>query len=120
MKRQDNLSDNNSDTPLDRNISRLVKLADSPDQPSRAFTESLIDNALSELNRSDPGVNRNQRKMTVTISQWEKVAAMIAVVCGVGFGIFVSILAHLNSVFAGIVLIAMFVNWFVYYGGLLL
>ena len=105
---------------LDRNISRLVKLADYSDQPSKGFTESLIDDTMRELNRSDAGVNRDQRMMTVTISQWEKAAAMIAVVCGAGFGIFVSVLAHVNSFVAAVILIAMFVNWIIYYGGLLL
>jgi len=120
VKRQDNLSDNNSDTPLDRNISRLVKLADDSDQPSKGFTESLIDDTVRELNRPDVGVNRDQRKMTVTISQWEKAAAMIAVICGAGVGFFVSVLAHVNSVVAAIIMIAMFMNWIIYYGGLLL
>ena len=58
--------------------------------------------------------------MVVTISQWEKAAAMIAVVCGAGFGILVSVLAYTNSLLTGIVLIAMFVNWLIYYGGLIL
>ena len=114
------IHDDLSDTQLEKNVSRLVKLADDSKQPGRMFTESLISGVLSELGQSDAGTNRKHWNNTVTISQWEKAAAMIAVVCGAGFGIFVSILAHMNSVFAGIVLIAMLVNWLIYYGGLLL
>lgn len=120
MKRQDNLSDNNSDNPLDRNISRLVKQLDDSGQPGRAFTQSLIDDALRELNHSDADTHQDPGKVMVILSRWEKVAAMIAVVCGAGVGFFVSVLAHVNSLVAGIIMIAMFMNWIIYYGGLLL
>ncbi len=121
MKRQDkDFFDSDSGTQLDKNISRLVMLADDSDKPGRAFTETLINNALGELGRSDAGGKREQTNMIVTISQLEKAAAMVAVVCGAGFGILVTVLAHANTLLTGIVLIAMFVNWLIYYGGLIL
>jgi hypothetical protein len=120
MKRKNNIFHGGSESPLDRNISRLMKLADDSGQPSRAFTRSLIDDAMNELDRSEAEVNHNHSKTTVIISQWEKAAAMIAVICGAGFGLFVSIMAHLSSGFAAVILIAMFVNQLIYYGGLIL
>jgi hypothetical protein len=120
MKRENNIFHGGSESPLDRNISRLMKLADDSGQPSKAFTESLIDNALDELGRVEAKSNHNHCRMPVIISQWEKVAAMLAVVCGAGFGLFVTVMAHLSSGFAALVLIAMFVNQLIYYGGLIL
>jgi len=115
MKRQDkDFFDGDYGSHLDKNISRLVMLAGDSDRPGRVFTETLIDNALGELGGPE------QTNMVVTISQWEKAAAMIAVVCGAGFGILVSVLAHANTLLTGLVLIAMFVNWLIYYGGLIL
>ncbi|MBN2181823.1 MAG: hypothetical protein JW715_07895 [Sedimentisphaerales bacterium] len=109
-----------SGNPLDRNISRLVKLADDTGSPSRVFTKLLLEDALKKLSRTNKDVNCNRGKMTVVISQWEKIAAMVAIFCGAGFGVFVSILAHINTVFAGIVLMVMVVNRLIYYGGLIL
>jgi len=121
VKRKDvGLFHGGSESPLDRNISRLVKLADGSDQPSKAFAESLVNGAMGELGRSAAGVGHIHDKSAVTISQWEKVAAMLTVVCSAGVGIFVSIMAHLSSVFAAVVLIAVFVNKLIYYGGLIL
>ena len=115
MKRQDkDFFDGDCGSHLDKNISRLVMLAGDSDKPGTVFTETLIENALGELGGPE------QTNMVVTISQWEKAAAMIAVVCGAGFGILVSVLAYTNSLLTGIVLIAMFVNWLIYYGGLIL
>lgn len=115
MKRQDkDLCNSDSGSHLEKNISRLVMLTGDSDKPGRAFTEKLIESALGELDKS------GQKDMVVTISQWEKAAAMIAVVCGAGFGILVTVLAYTNSLLTGIVLIAMFVNWLIYYGGLIL
>ena len=121
MKRKDNnLFGNNMDTQLDNNISRLVKLAESPDKPGREFTESLIRDVINELGRSDSDADRGHGNITVIFSQWEKAAAMIAVVCSAGFGLLVYILTQVNSLFAAIVMISMLVNWFIYYGELIL
>ena len=121
MKRNNNSAFNRTaDTQLDNNISRLVKLAESPDKPGKEFTESLIKNALNELGQSGSGTNRESGNMAVIFSQWEKAAAMIAVVCGAGFGFLVYVLAQANSLFAVMVMIAMLINLFIHYGELIL
>jgi hypothetical protein len=124
MKREDdNLFHCNSMTQSDKNVSRLVKQAGDSSKPSRAFTESLANNALSELKQS--GADRNQEEKGIIAKlDWRKRAigwaAMIAVVCSAGFGILVSYLIKINSFFAMIVLTVMLANWLVYIGGLIL
>ena len=124
MKREDdNLFYHSFIRQSDKNISRLVKLTGDAIKPSRVFTESLIDNALSELKRFR--VDRKQgEKGIIAKLDWRKkaigCAAMIAVVCGAGFGILVSCLMQINSFFAMIVLIVMFVNRLFYIRGLIL
>jgi hypothetical protein len=121
MKSKDNnVFGDNLDTQLDNNISRLVKLAERPDKPGKEFTESLMKDVFEELRQADSGAVRGNGNMTVIFSHWEKVAAMIAVVCSAGFGLLVYILAQVNSFFAAIVLISMLVNGFVYFGELIL
>ncbi len=121
MKSQDkDFSDCNSGIQLEKNISRLVMLANDSEKPGRVFTEALIDNALGELGRSDASGKREQADTIVAISQWEKAVAMIAVVCSAGFGILFTVLANVNSLLTGIILIAMFFNRLIYYGGLIL
>ena len=117
---ENNALSNNTDTQLDNNISRLVKMTENPDKPGKEFTESLIKNALSELKRSKSIANRESGNMMVIFSQWEKVAAMIAVICSAGLGILVFILAHANSLFALVVMISMLINSIIYYGELIL
>lgn len=121
MKRQDeNFSDYDSDIQLEKNISRLLMLADDTGQPGRMFIDRLINNALAELGRAETNSEREQKKTVVTISQLEKVAAMVAVGCGAGFSVLFNVLANVSSLSTGIILIVMFVNRLIYYGGLIL
>jgi len=73
------------DENLEKNISRLVKLTGDSNEPSEAFSESLVDEALSELTKSSKDRQREGRhKLTKT--KWPKIlayAASIIVVCGV-------------------------------------
>jgi hypothetical protein len=63
MKREDdNLFHCNSMTQSDKNVSRLVKQAGDSSKPSRAFTESLANNALSELKQSGAEQTETKRK----------------------------------------------------------
>ena len=115
-----NLYSGTSVLQSDENISRLVKLADDSNKPSRAFTESLINNALGKLEQLKTATKRKEKNITMEVSWWEKamgLAAMFAVVCLAGFSILVS---NLNSFFAVIVLIVMFLNRLIYLGGLIL
>ena len=124
MKQEDdNLFHHSSISQSDKNISRLVKLTGDPIKPGRAFTESLIDNALSELKRLRVDGRQKEKGIIAKLDRRKKAigwAAMIAVVCSAGFGILVSYLIQINSFFAMIVLIVMFVNWLFYIGGLVL
>ena len=82
-QKNDNLLCRDSQAQSDRNISRLVKLADDSNKPSRAFTESLINNALGKLEQLKTVRKREEKSMIIKVSWWEKamgLAAMIAVV----------------------------------------
>jgi len=118
--KENNAFSNNPDTQLDNNISRLMKLTESPDKPSKEFTKLLIKDVLKELGRSGSVADRESGNVTVIFSQWEKAAAMIAVVCGAGFGFLLYVLAQANSLFAAVIMISMLVNCFIYYGELIL
>ena len=73
------------DENLEKNISRLVRLASDSNEPSEAFSKSLINDALSELAKSGEGRQREGRHK-LTKAKWPKIlayAASIIVVCGV-------------------------------------
>jgi len=119
-QKNDNLLCRDSLAQSDRNISRLMKLADDSSKPGRAFTESLINNALDKLEQLKTAKKQKEKNIIMKVSWWEKaigLAAMIAVVCLAGFSILVS---NINSFFAVIFLAVMFINWFIYLGGLIL
>ncbi len=108
---------------LDKNISRLVKLAGDSSKPRKAFVESLVTNTLGELNRSVEVTKRARDNILKKISLLDKVtgvAAMITVLCGAGLSILVSVLVKMNAFVAVAVFVMMFVNWLVYLGGLIL
>ena len=108
---------------LDKNISRLVKLAGDSSKPRKAFVESLVTNTLGELNRSVEVTKRARDNILKKISLLDKVtgvAAMITVLCGAGLSILVSVLVKMNAFVAVAVFVVMFVNWLVYLGGLVL
>jgi len=69
---------------LDKNISRLVKLAGEPDKPNEEFTNSLIDEALSKLKQSGTDQPREEKDKLMKV-KWLKrfaYAASIVIVCG--------------------------------------
>jgi len=71
---------------LEQNISRLVKLTGDSDKPSKAFTDSLIDSAITKLEQAGTSREHNPKgKLWVRILSC---AAVILVVCGIGFAIF--------------------------------
>jgi Ca-activated chloride channel family protein len=84
---------------LEKNISRLVKLSGDSSSPSKAFTNSLIDDAVSELKKSAAGQEREERNKT-TKTKWLKIfacAASILIVCGVLIGLTVPSLKRVKS-----------------------
>ncbi len=119
-QKHDNLLNRDSLNQEEKNISRLIKLTGDSNEPNRAFTESLIENALGKLEQLKSVTGRDKKDITITVNWWEKVlslAAMFAVVCLAGLGFVAS---QISSSFAVIVLIVMFVNRIVYFGGLIL
>ncbi len=120
MKRKDdNLLYRNSMTQSDENISRLVKLDDDSNKPSKAFVESLINNALGELKQLK--IAKKQKIMKV--SWWEKAAgwaAMFAAACAAGLAVVVSALLKINFFLEAIVVLTMFFNWLTCLGGRIL
>lgn len=97
-----------------------MKLTDNSNEPNRTFTESLIENALGKLEQLKIIATRDKKNITTKLNWWEKVmslAAMFAIICLAGFGFIAS---QINSVFAMILLIVMFINHFLYIGGLIL
>jgi hypothetical protein len=120
MKQEDNnLSYCSSVSQSDENISRLVKLANDSNKPGKAFVESLINNALGELNQ----LKTAKKQEIMKLSWWEKTmgwAAMVAAACAAGFAIAVSTLLKINLFLQAIVILTMFFNWLTYLGGRIL
>jgi hypothetical protein len=99
----------------DENISRLVKLADDSNKPGKAFTDSLINNALGKLKRLETAKQH--------ISWWEKSmgwAAMFAAACAAGFAFAVSVLLKISFFLEAAFVLTMFYNWLTYLGGRIL
>ena len=115
----DNLSNDDSVTQLDKNFSRLLKLSDQSNKPGRTFTESLINGALNELKQLE--VKRAEAKNITIRSNWlEKAigwAAMIAVACGAGLVVVISVFLKMNLLLEVIVVLTMVFNWLSYLGG---
>jgi hypothetical protein len=119
MKRQNNnLSSDESVTQLDKNFSRLLKLTSQSNKPSRTFTESLINGALNEL--KEPEVEKADSKNITNRSGWlEKAmgwAAMVAVACGAGLVVVISVFLKMNLLIEVIVVLTMVFNWLNYLG----
>lgn len=103
----------------DENISRLVKLADDSNEPGRAFTQSLINNALGRLKR----LNIAKKQELINVSWWEKAAgwaAMFAAACTAGSAVVVSALLKISFFLEAVVIVTAFFNWLTYLGGYIL
>ena len=120
MKRiNDNLSNNDSATQLDKNFSRLLKLTGESNKLSRTFTESLINDALNELKQLD--VEKAKSKNLMFLPNWlEKTvgwAAMIAAAFSAGLVVMISVFLKMNLLLEIVVVITMVFNWLNYLGG---
>lgn len=115
----DNLSNDDSATQLDKNFSRLLKLTGDSNEPSRTFTESLINDALNELKQLD--VKKAGAKDITNRSGWLVKAmgwaAMIAVACGSGLVVVISVFLKMNLLLEIVVVLTMVFNWLNYLGG---
>ncbi len=104
---------------LQKNISRLVKLAGESGRPGKGFTESLIASALQELS-ADTGTIRQNGFLRDKVDRAMAVAAMLAVLCGAGIQILLTAMAWSSPLLAGTILMTMSVNWLSYVGQLIL
>ena len=115
----DNLSSDEFVTQLDKNFSRLLKLTGESDKPSRKFAAELINGALNELKQ--PEVKKAEAKNVTIRSGWlEKAmgwAAMIAVACGAGLVVVISVFLKMNLLLEIVVVLTMVFNWLSYLGG---
>lgn len=103
---------------LQKNISRLVKLAGDTSAPGQGFTDSLIDEALKELSRG--GALPRGGFLQDRIDKMMAAAAAIAVICGAAIQILLSLLAGSSAVLAGALFLAMSANWLSYLGSMIL
>jgi hypothetical protein len=103
----------------DENISRLVKLAGDSNKPGKAFADSLINDALGELNRL-----KTAKKQEITnAGWWEKSmgwAAMFAAACAAGLTFVASAVLEINFFLQAVIIITAFFNWLTYLGGRIL
>jgi Ca-activated chloride channel homolog len=74
---------NNENENLEKNISRLVKLAGDSNQPNKAFTDSLVNKAIDELSQPAASQRKNKTMISKTILKIFAYAASILIVCGV-------------------------------------
>jgi len=114
-----NISNDDSVTQLDKNFSRLLKLTSQPNKPGGKFTESLINGALGELEQTR-AQKTGAKDIAVRTNWWEKTmgwAAMIAVACGAGMAFAVSVFFKMNLLLEIIVVLTMVFNWLDYLGG---
>ncbi|MGB2861961.1 MAG: hypothetical protein WBC05_01420 [Sedimentisphaerales bacterium] len=120
MKRNnDNQSYDDSATQLDKNFSRLLKLSDKSNKPGRKFTAELINGALDELKQVEVK-KADSKRVTIRSGWWEKTmgwAAMIAVACGAGLVVVISVFLKMNLLLEVIVVLTMVFNWLNYLGG---
>jgi Ca-activated chloride channel family protein len=72
---------------LEKNISRLVKLADDSGQPNKNFTDMLIDSAIDELTQKASPASRERKSTIMTVKKIFAYAAAILIVCGVLFAV---------------------------------
>jgi hypothetical protein len=114
----DNSLRDDSTGMLEDNISRLLKTASDSAAPSRRFTESLIDSALSEL--EDVQVRKKHETHRAAGSDWfEKTlgwAAMVAAACSAGAAVIASILLKMTFLLQTVVVFTMIFNWVAYLG----
>jgi hypothetical protein len=120
MKRKDNNSSyRNSVSQSDENISRLVKLAGDSSEPTRAFTESLINDTISKLKQLKTAKKREEKNIIMKVSWWKKTtgwAAMFAAACGAWLTVVVSTLLKIDFFLEAIVILTMFFNWLTFLG----
>jgi hypothetical protein len=110
---RDNIPRNDYSTPLDENIGRLLKVADSSNRPGGKFTESLI-GRLDELGQSRVA-GKNKTHGASELPWLEKSlgwAAMVAAACSAGLAIVASMFLKMNFVLQSIVGLTMIFNWF--------
>jgi Flp pilus assembly protein TadB len=111
----DNLIYLNSVSRSDENISRLVKLTNDSNKPGKVFTESLIDNALGELEHLKTALKQE----LINVRRWQTNvgwAAMVAAGCGAVLAAVASTLLKINLLLEAVVILTVAFNWLTYFG----
>ncbi len=114
----DNLPRDDGSTQLDQNLSRLLKTASDSSRPGARFTQSLIDDAVAELRRTQ-AAGRN-RASWVSGPPWvEKSlgwAAVVGAACSAGLVVIASILLKMSFLLQAVVVSTVLFNWFTCFG----
>ena len=77
----------NKENNLEKNISRLLKLAGDSDKPSEKFSDTVIDDALRELKQPANNRRREERNKKMKLMKIFSCAAAIIIAAGLIFGI---------------------------------
>ena len=118
-RHNDNLSSDDSVKQIDKNFSRLLKLTGESNKPSRKFAAELINDALNELKQLEVE-KADSKNITIRSGWWEKAmgwAAMIAVACGAGLVVVISVFLKMNLLLEIVVVLTMVFNWLNHLGG---
>ncbi len=119
MSRNSNLHSEDSPELFDKNISRLVKLAKETNEPDKAFTDSLIINAISELKLIEA---KGKYQSTIKAAGWlDKTvgwAAVFVAAVGAGMVSIVSMVLQLHTILTAATSVTVLVNWLNFFRGL--
>ena len=74
---------------FEKNIEKLMKLTKTKDQPSQAFVDKLIDDAMDQLTTPQENIKLSTRRNTMkrTFLRKAALAASILVICALGAAI---------------------------------
>jgi|GEM_PF-5632543 len=105
---------------LQRNVSRLVKLAGDSAVPAKGFTDSLVASALQELDQSESHGLFRAGFLNGGIDKIMGVAAAAAVLCGAAVQLLLAGLSWASPALASTLLVTTSINWLSYLGRLML
>ena len=105
---------------LQKNVSRLVKLAGDGTAPSKGFTDSLVASAIHELDRSESHGLFRGAFVNGGLDKIMGAAAAIAVLCGAAVQLVLSGLSWASPALASTLLVTTSINWLSYLGRLML
>ncbi len=114
----DNLTGSDGSSPLDQNLSRLLKAASNSSRPSERFAQSLIDRAVDELMQTQ-AAGKNRMSWAFGPVWMEKSlgwAAVVGAACSAGLVVIASILLKMSFLLQAVVVSTVLFNWFTCFG----